>query len=86
MKFSNVNQRVMGTYIAEQSLINERRMQEGEAQMQGSNTVAGASDDLTAISDVLPSHLITPIDSGTTSVSEHIEVTESPSQSQKKMA
>lgn len=32
-KFSNVNQRVMGAYIAEQTVINERRTKEVEAQL-----------------------------------------------------
>lgn len=74
----------MGSYIAEQSLINERRMHEGEAQMQASNKTSGAPDTSTAISDVLPP--IAPIDNGTASVSEHIEVTDDPSQNRKILA
>lgn len=37
IKFSNVNQRVMSTYVREQTLINQRRLKEMEQQMQTIN-------------------------------------------------
>lgn len=39
-KFSNVNQRIMGTYVQEQSAINERRMKEMEEQVKAANIQA----------------------------------------------
>lgn len=42
-KFSNVNQRIMGTYVQEQSAINERRMKEMEEQIKTAGIQATAS-------------------------------------------
>lgn len=70
LKFSNINQRIMGTYIAEQSVINKRRMEEVETQMQAhSESVPNAMPDATPA-----------IDGGAASIPEQVKATSQPSQ------
>lgn len=57
LKFSNVNQRVMGAYIHDQSILNERRMKEMEEQARAANEAAlaasaAASASLTPATDL----------------------------------
>lgn len=78
LKFSNVNQRVMGTYIAEQSLINERRMKEVEAQIHAQNEAATISNTSNTTPNVMPS--IAHIES------EEMKTADDPSRSQKIVA
>lgn len=80
LKFSNVNQRIMGTYIAEQSVINEQRMKEVDTQMHGHNEAAAVSDVSTAVRDVMPA--TTHTDSETTPVLQHILTADDASQRQ----
>lgn len=80
LKFSNVNQRVMGTYIAEQSLINERRMKDVDTQMHGHIEAAAVSDVSSALRDEMPA--TNPTDSGTTPVHQYIQNADDASQRQ----
>lgn len=73
LKFSNINQRVMGTYIAEQSVINKRRMEEVEVQMQ-----AHSESVLNAVPSVTPT--IAHTDGGAASIPEEVKVTDYQSQ------
>lgn len=84
LKFSNVNQRVMGTYIAEQSVINERRLKEVESQMRAQSGAAVLSNDPITTVDVMQS--IAQINSETSSISEHIEAVDDSARSKKFVA
>lgn len=57
LKFSNVNQRVMTSYVQDQAIINERRMKEMEEQMKANETALAASAVTTAPVENHPSNI-----------------------------
>lgn len=56
LKFSNVNQRVMSTYVREQTLINERRFKEMEQQAQTIAAAPQISDAVASTGELAAGH------------------------------
>lgn len=80
IKFSNINQRIMSTYIRDQSVINERRMKEVEVQMQAAAAAAKEAEATAAVAvaAVAPS---VPVESNLTSPEISIESSSAADQS-----